>query len=95
MPTVGILYTLPWVAVYIRLVKSVCIWLPTYGDYMIYFMRGLSAVVRFCDMGNAKAYGLWNGQRERTHAFCFLRANMEKLKSNCSDIWVLSEKHKQ
>ena len=65
------------------------------GDYMIYFMRGLSAVVRFCDLGNAKAYGLWNGQRERTHAFCFLRANMEKLKSNCSDIGVLSEKYKQ
>lgn len=60
-------------------------------DYMICFMRGLSAVVRFCDLGNAKAYGVWNGQRERTHAFCFLRAYSINLSLTNSDMWVLSE----
>ena len=42
-------------------------------------MRGLSAVVRFCDWGIAKAYGLRNGRRGKNPRILFLKAMKDNL----------------
>ena len=40
-------------------------------DYIVYYAWAFCSCPFFAILGNAKAYGLRNGRRERTHAFCF------------------------
>lgn len=83
--------TLPWVAVYICLMHNgyVCIWLPMYGT-ILYIMRGLSAVVRFCDFGQCEGLRFAKRAKGKNPRILFLK-HKSKRRSNLSDIGVLSE----
>ena len=83
MPTVGVLYTLPWIVVYIRHVQAWCVYMAFHGvsGYMIYFMRGLSAVVRFCDLGQCEGLQYVKRAKGKNPRILFLKAQ-EKLKSD-------------
>ena len=73
MLTVGVYHALPWSVVHIPFL-CVCVRLSTHRDYYIP-LRGLSAVVRLDDLGNAKASKVGWAAGE-SHAFLFIEAEL-------------------
>lgn len=53
-------------------------------DYIVYYAWAFCSCPFFAILGNAKAYGLRNGRRERTHAFCF-----KSIKANVGLIYLI------